>query len=275
MWTLTGFADEISPDLDEQIATLAAEYMHYLEFRSVWNKNVVELSDAELEQIKTTLTRSNISVSSIGSPIGKIAITDDFADHLATFRRTMEIAQFLNAPYIRMFSFFIPEGDDPADHRDQVMDRLNRIVQEADGSPVTLLHENEKHIYGDIPTRCLDILTEVDSPQLRMAWDPANFVQCGVHPHTDGYESLRPFIDYVHVKDARRADGKVVPAGQGDGEIRQTVRALQESGFDGFFSLEPHLASAGTFSGFSGPDLFRLAVQSFKTLLREEQIAWR
>src|SRR5680860_1563395 len=107
MWTLTGFADEISPDLDEQIATLAAEDMHYLELRSVWNKNVVELSDAELRQVRTTLSRSNISVSSIGSPIGKIAITDDFAEHLTAFKRTVEIAQILDAHYIRIFSFFL------------------------------------------------------------------------------------------------------------------------------------------------------------------------
>lgn len=275
MWTLTGFADEISPELDEQVATLAAEEMRYLELRSAWGTNILDLSDDEIDRVKATLGTAGIGVSSIGSPIGKIGITDDFASHLDRFGRALEVAHRLEAPYIRIFSFFIPEGEDPARHREEVLDRLRRIVHRTEGTGITLLHENEKHIYGDVPSRCLDLLSTIDSPLLRAAWDPANFVQCGVRPHTEGYESLRPFIDYVHVKDARLGDGQVVSPGQGDGEVRETMRALRASDFDGFFSLEPHLAHAGAFSGFSGPDLFRLAVQSFKTLLHEEQIAWR
>jgi hypothetical protein len=66
----------------------------------------------------------------------------------------------------------------------------------------------------------------------------------------------------------------VVPSSQGDGEIRETIAVSRASGFDGFFALEPHLAAAGTFSGFSGPGLFRAAVKSFKDLLREQRIEW-
>ncbi|MDP9373674.1 MAG: sugar phosphate isomerase/epimerase, partial [Chloroflexota bacterium] len=241
MWTLTGFADEISPDLDEQLATLAAEGMRYLEFRGVWGKNVLKLSDDELARVRAGLARAGVDVSSIGSPIGKIAITDDFAPHLAAFERALHVARVLDAPYIRIFSFFIPAGEDPARYREEVLERLGRIVRAAEGSDVTLVHENEKEIYGDIPARCLDLLTAIDSPRLRAAWDPANFVQCGVRPHPEGYEGLRPLIAYVHVKDALLGSGQVVPAGQGDGQLRETIAALRESGFDGFFSLEPHL----------------------------------
>lgn len=274
MWTLTGFADEISPDLDEQVATLGAESMRYLEFRGAWGTNVLDMSDEQISRAREILDAAGIGVSSIGSPIGKIAITDDFAPHLDRFRRAIEIAHRFDAPFIRIFSFFIPEGDDPARHRDEVVDRLRQIAAAAEGQRVTLLHENEKHIYGDIPARCLDILEAVDSPVLRAAWDPANFVQCGVKPFSEGYAQLRPHIAYVHIKDARLADGQVVPAGEGDGDVRETVRALRDSGFDGFFSMEPHLAMAGAFSGFSGPDLFRLAVQRFTAILDEEGIAW-
>jgi sugar phosphate isomerase/epimerase len=274
MWTISGFADEISPDLDVQLDTLAEESMRYLEFRGVWSKNVLDLSDSEIATIKATLERRGVKVSSIGSPIGKIPIADNFAPHLDRFRRALEVAHALDAPYIRIFSFFIPSGDDPARYRDEVLHRMGRLAREAEGAGVTLVHENEKEIYGNIPARCLDILTQVNSPILRAAWDPANFVQCGVRPFTEGYDSLRPFIAYVHIKDALLTTGEVVPAGQGDGEVRETIAALRDSGFDGFFSLEPHLAAAGTFSGFSGPDLFRAAVKAFKDLLREQQIEW-
>lgn len=274
MWTLTGFADEISPELDVQLDTLAAEEMRFLELRGVWGKNVLRLSDDEVARVKADLGARGVGVSSIGSPIGKIGIADDFAPHLDDFRRALHVAHELGAPYIRIFSFFMPEGDDPATHRGAVLDRLGQIVRAAEGAGVTLVHENEKDIYGDIPSRCHDILASIDSPLLRAAWDPANFVQCGVRPHTEGYALLRPFIAYVHVKDSILATRQVVPAGQGDGQVRETIAALRDSGFDGFFSLEPHLASGGRFSGFSGPDLFRAAAQAFKGVLQERDIAW-
>jgi sugar phosphate isomerase/epimerase len=274
MWTLTGFADEIAPDLDVQLDTLADESIRYLELRGVWNKNVLDLTDSEIATVKSTLSQRGFGVSSLGSPIGKIPIADDFGPHLDRFRRALQVARNLEAPYIRIFSFFIPAGQDAAHYRDEVLDRMGQLVRAAEGADVTLLHENEKEIYGDTPARCLDILTQINSPILRAAWDPANFVQCGVRPHTEGYDSLRPFIAYVHIKDALLASGQVVPAGQGDGEVRETIAALRVSGFDGFFSLEPHLAAAGTFSGFSGPELFRVAVKALKDLLREQDIEW-
>lgn len=275
MWTLSAFADEISPDLHVQVETLLHEGITHLELRGVSGKNVLALTDAEIETVKATLDRHRVSVSSIGSPIGKIKIDDAFDPHLAAFDRALHVARVLEAPFIRIFSFFMPPGEDPARYRDEVLDRMHELVRRAEGSGVTLLHENEKEIYGDIPSRCLDILTQINSPILRAAWDPANFVQCGVRPYTDGYEALRPFVAYIHVKDAVRDTGAVVPAGQGDGEWPATLTGLRSSGFDGFFSLEPHLQEAGPFAGFSGPALFGVAAEAFKSLLREQQIEWR
>ena len=275
MWTLTGFADEISPDLDEQLDTLAAVSIRYLELRSVWERNVLDLSDEELAAVKSAVSERGVGVSSIGSPIGKVPITEPFELHLERFRHALRAAGVMGAPYVRVFSFFIPDGQDPGQYCDVVLERLGVLAQEAQEAGVTLLHENEKSIYGDVPDRCREILEGVDSPALRAAWDAANFVQCGVdHPHDAGYEALRPFVGYVHVKDALAGSGKVVPAGEGDGQLRETVSALRASGFDGFFSLEPHLASAGTYSGFSGPALFREAAGAFKALLREQEIPW-
>jgi len=274
MWTLTGFADEISPELDEQLETLAQESMRYMELRSVWNTNVLDLSDAELEKVRARTAERGIGISSIGSPIGKVPITDPFEPHMERFRRALYAADVMEAPYVRVFSFFIPEGQDPALYRDEVLERMGVLAGEAEDSGVTLLHENEKEIYGDVPSRCLDILAGVDSPALRAAWDAANFVQCGVRPYREGYASLRPYVEYMHVKDALSGSDRVVPAGEGDGQLPETLSALRASGFDGFFSLEPHLASAGTYSGFSGPVLFRKAAGAFKDLLRRQGIEW-
>ena len=275
MWTLTGFADEISPDLDEQLDRLTEESISYLELRSVWNTNVLDLTDEELEKVASAATARGIGISSIGSPIGKVPVTDPFGPHLQRFRRALRAADVMRSPYIRVFSFFIPEGHDPGDYREEVIERMGVLAGEAQRAGVTLLHENEKDIYGDVPGRCVDVLASVGSPALRAAWDAANFVQCGIsHPYRDGYEALRPYIEYVHVKDAYSGSGKVVPAGEGAGQWPDTLSALDASRFDGFFSLEPHLASAGPYSGFSGPDLFGEAVRIFKGLLRRQEIAW-
>src|SRR5690349_7412023 len=233
MWTLSGFVDEISPDFTEQCRVAADLGLAYAELRSAWGVNILDLDPARLDDMKKTLAAHDLQVSSIGSPIGKIFIDEDFAPHLARMRHAAEVAHFFEAPYVRIFSFFMRPGSDPADHRDEVIDRMRALARVAEDADLVLLHENEKEIYGDVPSRCLDIVQSVGSPHLRLAWDPANFVQVGVRPYTDGYAILRPHVEYIQIKDALAADGTVVPAGKGDGEVDRTIRALHHDGFDG------------------------------------------
>ena len=138
-----------------------------------------------------------------------------------------------------------------------------------------LAHENEKEIFGDTPARCADLIAAVGSPALRATFDAANFVQCGVRPFSEAYGLLRPHLVYLQVKDALTATGEVVPAGQGDGQVRDTLAALRDSGFEGFMSLEPHLARAGRYGGFSGPEGFTRAARSLRFILNELGIPYR
>lgn len=275
MWMLSGFADEISPDLDEQCRVLKELGIGQVEFRSAWDTNVLDLDDGQLDRVAATVSARGLGISSVGSPIGKIGIHDDFGEHLTRLDRALDVAERLGAPVIRIFSFFLPDGDDPAVHRDEVLRRMAALCERARGRGVVLVHENEKYIYGDTPQRCLDIVESVGSPVLRLTWDAANFVQCGVRPHSEGYALLRPYLEYIQIKDAVLGSGQVRPAGQGDGEVRETVRALRADGFDGVFSLEPHLASAGAMGGFSGAELFTTAHHAFTGLLDEEGIPYR
>ena len=274
MWTLSGFIDEISDDFSLQ-CTIAAELgLRYVEVRSAWGTNILDLDDAQLSRVRETLSVYGLRISSIGSPIGKISIDDEFPPHLERMRHAVEVAKTLEAPYIRIFSFFIPEGTDPDSRRDEVLSRMEDLADVAADRDVILVHENEKDIYGDIPRRCLDIVTSVSSPKLRLAWDPANFVQVGVRPFTEGYEMLRPHVSYIQIKDALLANGTVVVAGAGDGEVRETVRALQADGFDGFFSLEPHLGEYTAFGALSGPELFTRAWRAFTEILSSEGVQY-
>ena len=274
MWTLSGFIDEISNDFSEQCKVAAGLGLRYVEVRSAWGTNILDLDDAQLATVRETLAEHGLKVSSIGSPIGKISIDDEFPPHLERMRHAVEVAKTLEAPYIRLFSFFIPEGSDPDSWRDEVLSRMSALADAAADSGVILVHENEKEIYGDIPRRCLDIVTSVSSPILQLAWDPANFVQVGVRPFSEGYSMLRPHLGYIQIKDALLADASVVVAGAGDGEVRETVRALRAVGFDGFFSLEPHLGEYTAFGALSGAELFTKAWKAFTDILTSEGIQY-
>src|SRR5690242_12126222 len=274
MWTLSGFVDEISPDFTEQCRVAAGLGLRYVELRSAWDVNILDLTAEQLDDMRRTLEQHDLAVSSIGSPIGKIGIDDPFPPHLERMRHAAEVARSFDAPYVRIFSFYLPAGEDPAARRDDVIDRMRALARVAEEADVVLLHENEKGIYGDVPARCLDVVRSVGSPHLRLAWDPANFVQVGVRPYTDGYDALRPHVAYMQIKDALAADGTVVTAGHGDGQVPETVRALRHDGFDGFFSLEPHLGTTSSSGAFSGPELWRKAHQDFTALLSAEGIEY-
>jgi 3-dehydroshikimate dehydratase len=268
-FTLSAFGDEIAADLAEQLDVMQREGIPALEFRAAWGTNILDLSDEQVRQAKGLLDEREMHVSAIGSPIGKVKITDDFGAHLHRFRRALAVADMLDAPRIRIFSFFIPGGEEAAHYRTAVMDRLLMLTQLAEEAGVTLWHENEKEIYGDIATRCADIHTTIRSPHLRAAFDPANFIQCGVRPMDEAWPLLADVSTHIHIKDAVLADGHVVPAGEGDGQVKELLQALVARNYRGYLTLEPHLKAAGPFGGFSGPDLFHTAVEALRGLLKD------
>ncbi len=266
-WTLSGFGDEIDPDPIIQIAVLRALGASYIEVRSAWGVNVADLDDDQVARLAGILRKAEMGVSAIASPIGKVDVTAPIEHEVARLDRVIRVAHALEAASIRVFSFFRADGVDAASIRDDVLVRMRALAERAAREGVVLLHENEKAIYGDTPERVLDLVESVGSPALRLAWDNANFVQVGVaRPFDVGYAMLRPYLDYLQVKDAAASTGEVVPAGLGDGQVPETLRALRDDGYAGYASLEPHLASAHELGGFSGPDAFGRAARAFRAL---------
>ncbi|WP_261806724.1 sugar phosphate isomerase/epimerase family protein [Lapidilactobacillus luobeiensis] len=282
-FTITGFADEISPKLAEQIQVLKENNIHNIEIRGINGKNVSEFTLDEAKAYKAELTRHEINVSSIASPIGKIKITDDFEQQKQLFEHVLQLAEIFQSPFVRVFSFYL-ESDAVADrYQDEVFRRWQAFMTIAANYPrITLLHENEKEIFGDTPERCALLLQRINSPQLRAAFDPANFVQCGVQVYPHAYELLRPYIAYVHIKDAYFKNGEVTPAGLGDGQVAQVLEQLAKDNYQGYLSLEPHLS---TFEGYerleskavsinhkksNGARTFTIASNALKELLVEQ-----
>ena len=236
---ISAFSDEYSPNLDEQIEGLLANHVRMTELRNVDGTSVSDLTPAEAAEVRRKLDAHGITVSSIGSPLGKISVTDPMEPHLDKLKNTCELAGVLGTGRIRMFSFYIPDGKYEA-YRGEVFDRIGKMLDAADGYGVQLCHENEKGIYGDTPERCAELLAQFPG-RLGCVFDPANFVQCGAKPFPDAYELLKTRITYMHIKDALPA-GTIVPSGTGVGGVPEILSVLNLTRTGDFvLTVEPHL----------------------------------
>jgi len=192
---LSAFADEISPDLNEQIAVLQGEHIHYIDLRGIWGTNVLDLSDEQVRQSKQMLDEHGIKVAAIASPLGKVPIDTPFEEYLKRVERAIELAHVYQSSFIRIFSFYPPAADRtqaPEVWREEVIRRLKEMTRRAAEANVILLHENEKEIYGDTIARCVDLHQQITDPHFRAAFDTANFIQCQQTPYPDGYDALAP-----------------------------------------------------------------------------------
>lgn len=271
---LSAFGDEIANDLETQLTVLNELGIPRLDLRGAWGQNVRHFSDETVQKIKSLCAAQHITVGCIGSPIGKTPIMEPISEVLPVLSRIMQIAGQLGTQNIRIFSFYPPDTSSNAaydQYVEQSAERLATLAREAEREGCYLLLENEKDIVTDTPERCEAVLKAVNSPHLRLIWDPANFVQVGVAEQVTRYwDLLHPYLTYVHIKDARLADGGVTPAGEGDGQVTELIARLREIGYDsrdGVLALEPHLAMAGHSSGFSGTDGMKTAVNALRKLL--------
>lgn len=272
MFRISGFGDEISPELDEQLRVLRSLGIGRIEVRGVWGKGILDLSLRECGRAAEAIREAGLSVSALASPIGKYPIDAPVRPQVEALRGAAARARAFGTEYIRVFSFYIPEGDDPDAWRGEVVSRMRMLAAVAAEEGVTLLLENEARIYGTTGERNRHVLEAVDADgapgRMWAVFDPSNYVMCG-EDTLAAYAAVKPWVRYLHVKDAQAGPRRVVVAGEGDGHLREILTDLHASGFDGIASLEPHLAEAGPFAGFSGPERFRAAARAFFQLIEE------
>ena len=243
---ISAFADEYADSFEEQLTALNEFEIENIEIRFLNGKNISVLKRNEVTEAKKKLDAFGINVSAIGSPIGKIQLDGDINDHLETAKRIFESANIFDTRYIRVFSFYAPNGKDIVDMKSEVLYYLEKFVVLAREYGITLCHENEAKIYGDTPNRCKELLDHF-SGELKCVFDMGNFVLEGAEPYT-AYELLKEDIAYFHIKDAL-SQGAIVPAGKGEAKIKEILSAHREYAKEDFFvSLEPHLQ---TFSGLN------------------------
>jgi sugar phosphate isomerase/epimerase len=266
MFTLSAFADEISPDPKEQVDVLERCGVRHIELRSIHKTNVLDLTDLQVRELKAMLDDRGFRLSAIGSPIGKIKIDQPFEPHLARFRRAIELCDVFGTRNIRIFSYYLPEGGDWKQWRAEVMHRLQKQTEMAESAEVRLLHENEHGIYGDDPERVVDLFQMIQSNSFRAVYDPANYVVCGFDP-MKGWEATREYTAHFHIKDWIKGEPHGCLAGEGQGRIPEVIRDAVSREYTGFATLEPHLLGGGPTGGLTGPELFPRAVEAFKRIL--------
>ncbi len=240
---LYAFADEASAQIDGQIKAMLKNGLDGLEIRNVDGVNIADITEEKAYEVKAKMDAAGLKVWSIGSPIGKIEI-GKAEEHIEKFQNVLKFAKILGAENIRLFSLHITDGRTPDECTDEVIAFLAELARMAEGSGVTLCHENEKGIYGDVPERCLKIHQAL--PQIKAIFDPANYIQCGVDTMA-AWKMLKPYVKYLHIKDAL-PDGNVVPAGKGIGNLPFILGDYVKMGGTAV-TLEPHLH---VFDGLAG-----------------------
>jgi len=260
--TLSGFADEISPDPIEQFDVLLRCKVKHVELRSAWKTNVLDLSDDQISTIEKLLKERGMGLSAIGSPIGKVKITDPWEPHRQRFQRAITLAHRFGTPNIRVFSYYPADDGRPwADHRTEVLRRMTIKAELADKAKLRLIHENESRIYGEDPIRVLDLFRSIPHPSFKAAYDPANYVHGGYDP-LNAWHMTREHTVHLHIKDWIHGQEKGVVTGAGQGRIAEVLTDALKMGYRGFATLEPHLLGGGPTGGITGPELFPRAVSA-------------
>ncbi len=270
---ISAFADEISQNPTEQMDCLEANGIRYIELRAAFGVNVMKFTNEQCTQLKKLYSSRGFEIAAIASPIGKVKISDDPRKHFDDFKHAVELAQFFETPYIRIFSFYPDEGMDIGEARSEVITRLAEMTDYVTSKGITLVLENESHLFGAYPERCAYLHAAVPSEHLVACFDPANFVTMNVQ---DVYKTcwlpLRPHVGYFHIKDWKYGGDIGVPAGTGDGQIPDILRDAAANGYDGFLALEPHLSKGGQFAGETGVALFKTAVDALRKICTD--VGW-
>ena len=252
-FVISAFADEYSVAFDEQIAGMTKLGIKNVEIRGCDGKGIEKHTEAETKELAKKLSAAGIGLSAVGSPIGKIRITDDFDSHLELLKHVCEQAHILGTDRIRMFSFYMPkEGDKKENlkkYRSETLGRINAMIELSEREKVRLCCENELGLYGEQPEECLDLM-QTFGDRLGFVFDPANFILSGAEAYPKAFRMMKKHIVYMHIKDAV-ASGSVVPPGQGEGRIAETLSEIEnKNGF--FLTIEPHLKVFEGLTALSG-----------------------
>ncbi len=262
---LTGFADEAGRELATQIAATQELKWKNIESRALNAGTLATISDEEFEVVFEQLSTAGISVNCYGSAIANWAKhprkAEDFEASKQELLAVIPRLQRLGTKLVRGMSFLVPQDEEPDSPELEaiIFDKVRELVNICADNGLVYGHENCMNYGGMSYVHTLKLLEKMNSPAFTLIYDTGNPVfnlrRIGAKPYVrqsswEFYTQVREFISYVHIKDATAvvgADGQVTTqycfAGNGEGDVRAIVIDLLKHGYDGGFSMEPHLAT--------------------------------
>jgi len=245
MALFSGIADEAGSTIEQQLEVHQELGWEYIELRMIEGENITRLNDEKFEQIVSKLLKTGIKVSCFASKIGDWSrrIGNPFEEDVRDLQVAIPRMQRLGTQYIRVMSW-PNDGWEEADWEREALRRMGELVRIAEKAKIILAHENCSG-WGGRPQTCRELVETINSPCLKVLYDTGN-------PAVEGYDSwqfyqaVKNYIAYLHIKDALNKDSsgkeKYTFPGEGDGKVKEVLGNLLFSGYDGFISIEPHLA---------------------------------
>ena len=281
MFKLGTITDGISRDFEYALDTMVAAGLEYVELQYLWEKQVGDLTDADIERVRGLIAARNLKVSCISHhnlsalPVDTATVAPAYREHITTLQRCIDVAQAVGTNLVRIFSFrkeMVLFGAEPVISEGAwktLMNRLEEPLQIADAAGITLVMETA--ISGNVTSAFLarKLIDALDVPHLKVLWDPCSSLYCTEVPYPDGYEVIREHIAHVHLKDgvvnlpAATFDFCAMRQGQMDPYYNDIVAALKRDGYEGAISLE----SVYTPVGGTREDGFRESLPIFMELM--------
>lgn len=240
-WILSGFADEAANSIDDQIRVIQDAGFKYMDPR-LFNSDVsiVDIDEPFAKDVKVKLDAAGITANMLGTPIGKIDISEDFQTDLDRLDRLTKTAEILGCNQVRVFSYFNKTDRPVNEWRDESIKRLGTLKDKAKAAGLVLFNENELHLYGAEVAHVKDIADALRDDSFKMIFDFDNYNQAG-EDVWQAWETLRDMTDAFHLKESDK-DCQHVPMGEGAGRSREILADALSRGWTGCLSLEPHLA---------------------------------
>ena len=276
MVRLTGVNDEPSKEWDLEIGldTLDELGVKFVELRAVDGKNVDDLSDEVFAAVAETIEARGFTVTGYDSNLGKCELEEENRPtEVKRMMKAVERADLVGSQLIRTMGF--RRGTcSVREWYDRTIDWFGQLTRMAEEAGKTLVLENclnRDVSMGSAPKDCLEMMSAVESPHLRMNLDPGNFAYFG-HDALEGFELLRDYVANVHLKDYGEPldQSTACLAGDGIAKVREILAGLKEIGYDGCFTIEPHLRMTESFH-YSGREDYVRAGKRVRELLEEAE----
>jgi L-ribulose-5-phosphate 3-epimerase len=269
MFQISALTDELSFDTIRALNLAQQFELPSVEVHVAWGKNIEELDDDELKRLRDELERRNLRVCNLASTVFFRCQLDDreeeipsiahfpsvsgrYADHLRALERAFSAARCLEAPSVRIFGFWRGGQQTTAETFDRAVELVAKAVQMAETEGLRLALENCPYGYFGSGALAGRLVRMVDSPWLRLLWDPCGALRAGEHDYLEASRGFRDLIAHVHAKDividpSLKRGRSYVAIGRGQMNWPAVMDRLVEYGYQGAISLETHhLGSDGT-----------------------------